>query len=263
MHPYTYDIHNIPTKDRKEEFDFIENYKYDKSVKNGLKNEEKNRYNNILPYDDNIVKTTNYINASWVTNAYIATQGPLENTVNDFWDMIWTTNCTTIVMLTQLQEKGISKCYCYYPTNKYLLLNEYKDKNDYIMLLSEKYISKEIVKREFIYNKKDSQRLITHYHYLKWYDFGCPDVKSFVKLIDLLPSKYPICIHCSAGVGRTGVLLTILTILNNHDNINIVDTIIKLREYRMGLVYNVEQLNFCYKVIDYIYKKNDVCLINL
>ena len=82
-------------------------------------NKQKNRFLNILPYDKNRVKLvpiagcrqSDYINASLTDgfqkrNAFIATQAPLENTVNDFWRMIVEQNVHIIVMLTKLEEKG-------------------------------------------------------------------------------------------------------------------------------------------------------------
>jgi len=41
-----------------------------------------------------------------VSKEYIATQGPLPHTVNDFWRMVWEQRCTTIVMLTHCTENG-------------------------------------------------------------------------------------------------------------------------------------------------------------
>jgi protein tyrosine phosphatase len=241
------------------EFNMINQHKIKKSKKKALLNNDKNRYGNILPYDDTrVIMPNKYINASWITNQYIATQGPLPNTIEDFWEMIWVTNTTTIIMLTPLIEKEVVKCECYWLSkdykNKYLL-NDYNDENDYIIMTNEIFITKDIIKREFLYHRGEQQRKITQFHYISWLDFDCPNIKSFIELVNCLTDnkyqQYPLCIHCSAGVGRTGVLITILMILNQNNNIiNIPTTIIKLRECRMGMVQTREQLEFCYKVIN-------------
>lgn len=38
---------------------------------------------------------------------YIACQAPLQNTVDDFWRMIWEQQCRVVLMLTNLYENGI------------------------------------------------------------------------------------------------------------------------------------------------------------
>jgi protein tyrosine phosphatase len=147
-------------------------------------------------------------------------------------------------MLTQLKEKNKQKC------------EKYWNDTANIIMTKEAYISKDIIKREFIYHKNNEQRIITQYHFLSWSDFECPSLQSFLKLIDCINvHNLPLCIHCSAGVGRTGVLITILTLMDQFKkNINIVETILQLREYRMNLVQSKEQLKFCYKVISYLYR---------
>lgn len=223
----------------KDEFNFINESSCNKLTKKAIFNETKNRYSNILPYDDTIVNLPDnkYINASWINNQYIATQGPLPDTIDDFWDMIWHTNCKTIIMLTSLEEKGKVKCENYWNLSN---------------IVSKETITKDIIIRELTVHKNNEYRVITQYHYLKWSDFECPSVKSFIKLLNCItPYNIPLCIHCSAGVGRTGVLVTILTLMNNHEK-NLVETIIQLREYRMKLVQTKEQLAFCHKIISYL-----------
>jgi myosin-3 len=88
-----------------------------------------NRYNNILPNPRTRVRlkkqdgddTTTYINANYVHGydgghgAYIATQGPIPETISDFWRMVWEVDSQVIVMVTGLKEKGRVKCERYWP----------------------------------------------------------------------------------------------------------------------------------------------------
>jgi tyrosine-protein phosphatase non-receptor type 11 len=109
------------------------------SRKEGAKevNRVKNRYKNILPFDHTRVELRDgepnkegedYINANYVSvtdesmalstgpgRRYIATQGPLMETVGDFWRMIWQENCQVIVMTTRMLERGKVKCFKYWP----------------------------------------------------------------------------------------------------------------------------------------------------
>lgn len=50
-------------------------------------------------------------------NYYIATQAPLESTVNDFWRMVWEQHSKVIIMATDLTENGVEKCAEYMPAS--------------------------------------------------------------------------------------------------------------------------------------------------
>lgn len=242
------------------ELEYINNNSIQKSTQIANNYFDKNRYHNILAYDDTrvLLSNDNYINANWMLdNKYIATQAPLYNTIEDFWEMIWLYDINNIVMLTNFIENNKEKCYVYFPLEKSLVLSNFK-----LEFIKQIVIKKNIIQREFILTnlKTMEAKTIQHLQYINWPDFSTPDLNEILDLIHIIQSYSNItCIHCSAGVGRTGVLLTILKLLKEinegKNEINIIDTILKLRQKRIGMVQTSDQLKFCYQLIFDVYKK--------
>jgi len=146
-----------------------------------------NRYYDILPYDNNIVQLEDkkYINASFLkyknsSNKYIVTQGPLENTINDFWSMILENNINIILMLTDFIENGKTKCHTYLPLSEPIMnTQKYKIKLINIEKKDEFYIRTLNVNDKIIY----------HIHYLKWSDMQITTINSIYKCINIV-DKY-------------------------------------------------------------------------
>ena len=201
-----------------------------KSTKNAEKHMDKNRYSNILPYDDNQVQISEYINASWV-NGSIVTQWPLENTVEDFWEMICKYNVVSIIALTKIERED--QC-CYW----------------------HQYVIDTVVEKDYIIRTlKRSNCTVKHYQYTAWPDFKCPNVESLLALMNIVDMSTGIkCIHCSAGVGRAGTFMTIeqcLKQINNKEEVDINQVISNLREQRLAMVQTAEQYAFCYYALVY------------
>ncbi|KAI9585336.1 tyrosine-protein phosphatase corkscrew-like [Glossina fuscipes] len=190
---------------------------------------------------------------------YIATQGCLPNTITDFWNMIWQENTRVIVMLTREVERGRSKCAKYW-TNK----GQRKQFGPVkIHCISEDSFLGEYILREFLVSWGDqTERHIYHYHFQAWPDHGVPtnpdcvlDFLNYVntkqnQLIEAGKEPGPICVHCSAGIGRTGTLIVIDMILDQIDKygvnteIDIKRTIQMARLQRAGLVQTEAQYKF-------------------
>jgi protein tyrosine phosphatase len=234
------------------ELNTIGNYNYHSFIADKGENIDKNRYVDIFPFDYNIVKLSDneYINASWINymnKKYIATQAPLKNTVNDFWNMIWEHNVKNIVMLTNDANTA------YWPTNinNKLSLNKYN-----ITLLGTKQIDNTIILNILSVKYKNIKRVILHYKYNDWPDHKCPNnIDTFLTLINSVNDELT-CVHCTAGVGRTGTYITIDIILkmlndNMDSEINIPNIIRNLRKQRYGMIQTASQLKFCYDVLKY------------
>ncbi|XP_041072052.1 receptor-type tyrosine-protein phosphatase beta isoform X2 [Carcharodon carcharias] len=221
-------------------------------------NRGKNRYNNILPYDSTRVKLTyvdddpcsDYINASYIPGCnfrreYIATQGPLPGTKDDFWKMVWEQNVHNIVMVTQCVEKGRVKCDHYWPFDHDALY--YGDL--IVQMLSESVLPEWTIREFKICNEDqlDCARIVRHFHYTVWPDHGVPEtaqsliqfVRTVRDYINRTPNSGPTVIHCSAGVGRTGTFIAldrILQHLENKDSVDIYGTVYDLRLHRVHMV---------------------------
>lgn len=210
-------------------------------------NRYKNRYMNIIPFDDTIVKLSSdsYINANYIPSLdlsndkrYICTQGPMSHTVQDFWQMVVDNNVETIVMLTSIIENGREKCHKYWPTDTFEFDN-----------FNVEFIEEEkgtITRRKF----KVNERYVEHLHYTEWPDHGVPsNTKDFIRLVKMVKSTKPIVIHCSAGVGRTGVFGVVHAMTENK-KVSLKNAISHFRCRREGCVQTPEQYLFCKKIVD-------------
>ncbi|XP_053287913.1 tyrosine-protein phosphatase non-receptor type 6 isoform X3 [Pleuronectes platessa] len=266
-----------------EEFDALQKQqaKVKKSREEGQRpeNKSKNRYKNILPFDDTRVVLkdadpsvvgSDYINGNYVKNnlwelgdqkVYIACQGCLASTVNDFWQMVWQENTRVIVMTTREVEKGRNKCVPYWPD-----LQTTKEMGRYLVTFESEREATDYKVRVMeiaLVDKPKKSRQVWHYQYLSWPDHGVPDepggVLSFVTQVNSKQAEYPnagpIVIHCSAGIGRTGTILVIDMIIETIDtlgldcDIDIPKYIQMVREQRSGMVQTETQYKFIYLAV--------------
>ncbi|XP_078328949.1 receptor-type tyrosine-protein phosphatase T-like isoform X2 [Crassostrea virginica] len=181
------------------------------------------------------------------TIAYIATQGPKENTVNDFWRMVWQQNVTQIIMLTNIMEGGKIKCFQYWPDCS----NTELYGNFTIENVSEKHYAFYIT-RKFVLSHKQQQMShdIMQYHYTMWPDHGTPEpvnlavFHSEVLRTSADENKTPMVVHCSAGIGRTGTFIALDALFKEgikSGKINVAKYVKIMRSCRMNMVQNYEQ----------------------
>ncbi|TWW76377.1 Phosphatidylinositol phosphatase PTPRQ [Takifugu flavidus] len=227
-------------------------------------NKSKNRFPNIKPYNNNRVKLlsepgsagSDYINASFVSgylcpNEFIATQGPLPGTVADFWRMIWETGTRTIAMLTQCYEKGRIRCHKYWPEDN-------KPMSVFSDILISK-VSEEVLPdwtvRTLKVEKHGHYILVRHFNYTSWPEHGVPEsCSTFIKFVKAVRmhrhENTTIAVHCSAGVGRTGVFIALdhlIQHIRDHDFVDIYGLVAELRSERMCMVQNLAQYIFLHQ----------------
>uniref|UniRef100_A0A8C5R9V6 protein-tyrosine-phosphatase n=1 Tax=Leptobrachium leishanense TaxID=445787 RepID=A0A8C5R9V6_9ANUR len=229
-------------------------------------NRSKNRYGNIISYDHSRVRLqqidgdphSDYINANYVDGYhrprhYIATQGPMQETVKDFWRMVWQENSISVVMVTNLVEVGRVKCVRYWPDDTEVY-------GDIKVSLIETEPLAEYVIRTFTVQKKGSHEIreIRQFHFTSWPDHGVPcyatGLLGFVRQVKFLnpPDAGPITVHCSAGAGRTGCFIAIDIMLDMAENEGVVDIfncVRELRAQRVNMVQTEEQYVFVHDAI--------------
>ena len=200
-----------------------------------------NRYDGIYPYEHNSIKIDGeYINASLIHNKYIATQAPLPNTFDKFWKMVFNYKVPMILMLTKLTENGRIKAHKYWPSE----LGEKKVFGDISVKLLKVYRNNVFTHRICILSNNKLSRAVHHFHYKNWPDYSIPnnseDIHQLLNLLD----KYtgiPL-IHCSAGIGRTGVMVALH--LKKHNGKSTYEIVEKLRKERAYMVNTENQYMF-------------------
>ncbi|KAM4636667.1 receptor-type tyrosine-protein phosphatase epsilon [Discoglossus pictus] len=236
---------------------------------NKEENKDKNRYPNILPYDHSRVilvptdgvQCSDYINASYIDgykerNKFIAAQGPKQDSVNDFWRMIWEQKSATIVMLTNLKERKEDKCYQYWPDQGCWIYGNIRVSVEDVIVLVDYTIRKFCIQP--VHDGCKAPRLITQLHFTSWPDFGVPftpiGMLKFLKKVKSLNPAHagPIIVHCSAGVGRTGTFIVIdaiIDMMNEEKKVNVFDFVTRIRNQRPLMIQTDMQYSFIYQAL--------------
>uniref|UniRef100_A0A8C2GPK8 Protein tyrosine phosphatase receptor type O n=1 Tax=Cyprinus carpio TaxID=7962 RepID=A0A8C2GPK8_CYPCA len=237
-------------------------------------NRPKNRYTNILPYDFSRVKLislhndegSDYINANFIPgynspNEFIATQGPLPETRNDFWKMVLQQKSHIIVMLTQCNERRRVKCDHYWPfTEEPVAYGEIT-----VEMLSETD-SPEWTIRNFRLGYADETQDVLHFNYTSWPDHGVPTVNAIESILHFVQivrqqvnrTKGPIVVHCSAGVGRTGTFIALDRLMQHiqeHEYVDVLGLVSDMRSHRLSMVQTEEQYVFIHQCVLLMWKK--------
>lgn len=245
-------------------------------------NAERNRFRDVVPYEQNRVElvptkenNTGYVNASHikVTVAgedwhYIATQGPLPHTCHDFWQMVWEQGVNVIVMVTAEEEGGKPKTHRYWPKlgskhssatyGKFKVTTKFRTDSGC-------YATTGLKVKHLL---SGQERTVWHLQYTDWPDHGCPeDVQGFLSYLEEIQSvrrhtnsmldstkscNPPIVVHCSAGAGRTGVVIlteVMVGCLEHNEKLEVPVMLGFLRQQRMLMVQTIAQYRFVYQVL--------------
>jgi len=268
-----------------EEFRYL-NYKTDnqqlfgdyKSAMMGV-NRIKNRFSNVLPPENTRVPLkmvegedgSDYINANFISGfipgsekAYIATQGPLRETFQDFWRMVWEQNSTVVVMLTKEVEDGRHKCDRYWPEEDESIIT---DLFKVTVSDQEETQKSELIERKLVLHNltTNESRPILHLQYIAWPDHGLPtSTTAFLSLLEDADkfdyTKSPIIVHCSAGIGRSGTFCTVHATIEKllydlkekpdvEPTLSTAKAVLHARAQRPGMVQTAEQYTFVYRAI--------------
>lgn len=242
---------------------------------------DRNRFQDVLPYDDTRVElvptkenNTGYINASHIRMTvsgqewnYIASQGPLSHTCQDFWQMVWEQGVSIIAMVTAEEESGREKSFRYWPRlgsrhntmtyGRFKITTRFRTESGCYATTGLKI--KHLLTQQ--------ERTVWHLQYTDWPDHGCPeDFKGFLTYLEEIQSvrrhtnsisdpknsNQPVLVHCSAGVGRTGVVILseiMIACLEHNEPLDVPKHLLALRNQRMLMVQTLSQYTFVYRVL--------------
>uniref|UniRef100_A0A7N8Y555 Tyrosine-protein phosphatase non-receptor type n=1 Tax=Mastacembelus armatus TaxID=205130 RepID=A0A7N8Y555_9TELE len=242
---------------------------------------DKNRFHDVLPYDSNRVElvptkenNTGYINASHIRVSsggqewsYIASQGPMSNTCQDFWQMVWEQGVSIIAMVTAEEEGGREKSFRYWPRlgsrhntvtyGRFKITTRFRTESGC-------YATTGLKIKHLLTGQ---ERTVWHLQYTDWPDHGCPeDFKGFITYLEEIQSvrrhtnsisdpkntNLPVLVHCSAGVGRSGVVILseiMIACLEHNESLDVPEILKNLRTQRMLMVQTLSQYTFIYKVL--------------
>ncbi|XP_052521804.1 receptor-type tyrosine-protein phosphatase C isoform X6 [Tympanuchus pallidicinctus] len=279
------------------EFQRLPSYKGWRTQNTGNReeNKNKNRSANTIPYDFNRVPIRNeeeqskegehdsedssdeesdceesskYINASFITGywgpkAMIATQGPLQETISDFWQMVFQRKVKVIVMLTELKQGDEELCAQYWGEGR-----QTYDGIEVQMTDVNSCPSYTIRAFDVTHLKRKETQKVYQYQYHKWNGLDVPeDPKDLVDMILSLKQKVParaasedsrnsrtvpLVIHCCDGSQQTGVFCALMTLLESAETEEVIDVfqVVKaLRRSRLGVVSTFEHYQFLYDTI--------------
>uniref|UniRef100_A0A3B3YNC5 protein-tyrosine-phosphatase n=1 Tax=Poecilia mexicana TaxID=48701 RepID=A0A3B3YNC5_9TELE len=252
-------------------------------------NAERNRFRDVVPYEENRVElvpnkenNTGYINASHIKVRsvgeewhYIATQGPLANTCGDFWQMIWEQGVNVIAMVTAEEEGGRSKSHRYWPKLGSKHNSATYGKFKVTTKFRTEYNSYATTGLKVKHLLSGQERTVWHLQYTDWPEQGCPEyVPGFLSYLEQIQSvrrhtntmldtskslNPPVVVHCSAGVGRTGVVILaelMISCLDHQGNtfkknmrVEVPTMLSELRHQRMLMVQTISQYKFVYQVL--------------
>ncbi|XP_035698224.1 receptor-type tyrosine-protein phosphatase U-like isoform X3 [Branchiostoma floridae] len=266
-------VHQLGPDGIKKEFSTISDHRHPYAVSKKPGNVAKNRYKNIVSYDHSRVvfqdqptrPNSDYINASYIdgydkVKAFIACQGPKQDTSRDMWRMVWQERSACVVMVTNLVENGRAKCERYWPEENNEYENNVQTYGD-ITVTAEKVSSMADYALRLLQVQKagvDEVREVLHFQYTSWPDYGVPkhptSTINFVKRVkaSIPRGAGPTIVHCSAGVGRSGTFITIaamLDMIEEEGAINVHDFVDAMRENRMTMVQTPEQYVFIYTAL--------------
>ncbi|KAF8287796.1 putative tyrosine specific protein phosphatase [Trypanosoma cruzi] len=201
-----------------------------------------------------------YINANYVDGralfyvpfTYIATQAPLQNTIFDFWRMVFENDVVFVVMLCGEVEDGKAKSEMYWPKeNGVLDLGILQ-----ISSIGERRLSDLVFRSFILHNANGEEHQVYHMQYIGWPDQGIPDTSApLMEIIQTmgkseLSVQTPIVVHCSGGIGRTGVFIALHVALAQFQlerkDIDIKRIVHILKLSRTGMVQRKDQYVFLY-----------------